>query len=41
MGVIFIALSKKSKQFTLALSNPRKHWMDFFISNTPYKVLEN
>ncbi|WP_064600469.1 hypothetical protein [Pseudomonas sp. DR 5-09] len=41
VGVIFIALSKKSKQFTLALSNPRKHWMDFFISNTPYKVLEN
>ena len=41
VGVVFIELDKKSKEFTLALSNPRKHWLDFFISNTPYKVLEN
>lgn len=41
VGVVFIMLDKKSKEFTLALSNPRKHWLDLFISNTPYKVLAN
>lgn len=41
VGVVFIELDKGSKEFTLALSNPRKHWLDLFISNTPYKVLEN
>ncbi|BBN65835.1 MULTISPECIES: hypothetical protein [Pseudomonas] len=41
VGVIFIEFNKKSKKFTLALPNPREHWLDFFVSNTPYKVLEN
>lgn len=41
VGVVFIMLDKKSKEFTLALSNPRKHWLDLFISNTPYEVIPN
>lgn len=41
VGVVFIRLDKKSKVFTLALSNPRKHWLDLFISNTPYEVIPN
>jgi len=41
VSVVFIVLDKKKKEFTLALSNPRKHWLDLFISNTPYEVLEN
>ena len=41
VGVVFIMLDKKSKVFTLALSNPRKHWLDQFISNAPYEVIPN
>lgn len=41
VGVVFIMLDKKTKEFTLALSNPRKHWLDLFISNTPYEVIPN
>lgn len=41
VGVVFIMLDKKNKAFTLALSNPRKHWLDLFISNTPYEVIPN
>ncbi|WP_150604662.1 hypothetical protein [Pseudomonas fluorescens] len=41
VGVVFIKLDKKSKVFTLALSNPRKHWLDQFISNAPYEVIPN
>ncbi|MEB2650198.1 hypothetical protein [Pseudomonas siliginis] len=41
VGVVFIMLDKKNKEFTLALSNPRKHWLDLFISNTPYEVIPN
>jgi hypothetical protein len=41
VGVVFISLDKRSKVFTLALSNPRKHWLDLFISNTTYEVIPN
>ena len=41
VGVVFIELDKASKKFTLALSNPRRHWLDFFISNTPSEIMDN
>jgi hypothetical protein len=41
VGVVFIEFDKSSKAFTLGLSSPKKHWLNFFISNTPYRVLEN
>ncbi|WPN57828.1 hypothetical protein [Pseudomonas sp. P9_31] len=41
VGVVFIDFDKSSKVFTLWLSSPKKHWLNFFISNTPYRVLEN
>ncbi|KAA0979112.1 hypothetical protein [Pseudomonas sp. ANT_J28] len=41
VGIIFIELDKESKKITLGLSNPRRHWLDFFISNTPYEIIDN
>ncbi|WP_347928368.1 hypothetical protein [Pseudomonas helvetica] len=41
VGVVFIDFDKQGKKFTLGLSNPREHWLDFFISNTPYEIEAN
>lgn len=41
VGIIFIQFNKESRHFTLALPKPRELWLDFFVSNTPYKVLES
>ncbi|MDI3353513.1 hypothetical protein MO767_03835 [Pseudomonas sp. UYIF39] len=41
VGVVFITLDKSSKKFKLELSSPRTSLLNIFISNTPYKVLEN
>ena len=41
VGVVFIYLDKKANTFSLALSRPDEHWMNRFISNTSYMLMEN
>lgn len=41
VGVVFIDLDKASKKFTLWLSSPEEHWLNIFISNTPYELKVN
>jgi len=41
VGVVFIEMDKATKKYTLWLSGTKEHWLNFFISNTPYEILEN
>ncbi|VVO95141.1 hypothetical protein [Pseudomonas fluorescens] len=41
VGVVFIEMDKATKKYTLWISGTEEHWLNFFISNTPYEILEN
>lgn len=41
VGIVWIYFNKDKKTFEMALPQWETHWLNIFISNTPYVYLEN
>lgn len=41
VGITWIYFDRKNKTFTISMPQWEESWLNMFISNTPYKVLEN
>ena len=41
VGITWIDFDRKNKTFTISMPQWEESWLNIFISNTPYKVLEN
>lgn len=41
VGITWIAFEKKDKAFIISMPQWEENWLNIFISNTPYEILEN
>ncbi|KAB0512667.1 hypothetical protein [Pseudomonas koreensis] len=41
VGITWIAFEKKDKVFIISMPQWEENWLNIFISNTPYEILEN
>ncbi|HGM5550173.1 MULTISPECIES: hypothetical protein [Pseudomonas] len=41
VGIAWIYFNKSKKTFEIAMPQWESHWLNMFISNTPYEILEN
>lgn len=41
VGITWIAFEKKDKTFIISMPQWEESWLNIFISNTPYEILEN
>lgn len=41
VGITWISFEKKDKAFVISMPQWEESWLNIFISNTPYEILEN
>ncbi|VXD04203.1 conserved hypothetical protein [Pseudomonas sp. 8Z] len=41
VGIVWIDFFKHSRTFSIGAPEWNEHWLNVFISNTPYEVIEN